>query len=372
MTSSINEPKTLLSVFSTFAVGGPQVRFAQIANHFGRRYRHVVSAMDNVYDCAAQLKSNLDIQLLGLEIHKGRTLYNRHRFRKLLQSIRPDCLVTNNWGTIEWGLANWPRLVRHIHIEDGFGPEEVDRQLPRRALTRRIVLGGSTIVVPSRQLQMIATQIWKFDCQRVFYVPNGVDCERFSKSGIEPLVARNGIPTIGTVAALRREKNLSRMLDAFRIIRQGRSCRLVIAGDGPERFALETRATALGLANDVVFTGYTRDTERVYSGIDVFMLSSDTEQMPTSVLEAMAAGLPIVSTNVGDVAGIVAQENSSFVVSTDAAALAKAATRLLDDDELRLSVGRANRLRVETEFTQERMISTYGSLFDGAAEIDRR
>lgn len=371
MTSSRGDQKTLLSVFSTFAVGGPQVRFTQIANHFGRRYRHVVSAMDNVFDCAAELNPNLDVQLLGLEVRKGKMLDNRRRFRKLLRSIRPDCLVTNNWGTIEWGLANWPHLVRHIHIEDGFGPEEVTRQLPRRVLTRRIVLCGSTIVVPSRQLQMVATQIWKLNCERVLYVPNGVNCERFAKSGIEPLVARDGTPTIGTVAALRREKNLSRLLDAFRMIREGRSCRLVIAGDGPERSALETHATNLGLANNVVFTGYTRDTERVYSGIDIFMLSSDTEQMPTSVLEAMAAGLPIVSTNVGDVAAMVAQENSSFVVPKEAAALAGAAIKLLDDDKLRLSVGRANRVRVATEFAQDRMIATYGSLFDGASQIVR-
>src|SRR5512135_2967079 len=134
MTGEAGAPKLLLSVFSTFAVGGPQLRFAAIANHFVRRYRHVIVPMDVVHDCKNRLAPNLHVELLQPEIRKGRTLANRRTFRNILRSLRPDCLITSNWGTIEWGMANWPRLVRHIHIEDGFGPEEAEQQLPRRAL----------------------------------------------------------------------------------------------------------------------------------------------------------------------------------------------------------------------------------------------
>src|SRR5438105_4390979 len=154
-------PVVLLSVFATFRVGGPQVRFASLANYLGRRFRHVIVAMDNQFDCRDRLDPGLDVSLTPLSYDKGSTLKNLRLFRSLLRQIRPDTLVTHNWGSIEWAMANWPGLVRHVHIEDGFGPEEADRQLPRRVLMRRMLLRNSHVVVASRKLEQIATGVWK-------------------------------------------------------------------------------------------------------------------------------------------------------------------------------------------------------------------
>jgi glycosyltransferase involved in cell wall biosynthesis len=359
--------RLLLSAFSTFGVGGPQIRFATIANKLGRRFRHVIVAMDDTFDCRSRLSADLDVTFLPVHNRKGDTLGNRRRFRTILQQQRPDCLVTYNWGTVEWAMANWPRLVRQVHVEDGFGPEEAARQLPRRVLTRRLVLRGSTVVVPSRQLERIALNIWKLNRRTLQYIPNGIDCERFSNPNVEPLLPRNGLPVVGTVAALRPEKNLIRLLDAFRIVRAERPCRLVIAGDGQERARLEAHAAAVGLQASVTFTGHRPDTERVYAGLDVFALSSDTEQMPTTVLEAMAAGLPVAATNVGDVQGMLAAENVRFVVPPTAEDLAHAIAALLDDAHLRQAIGAANKARARSEFGADRMIAAYGELFAGAA-----
>ena len=365
MNSSAAPKRLLLSVFSTFEVGGPQVRFATIANKFGRRFRHVIVAMDDAFDCKTRLSSELDVTFLAVRNRKGDTLGNRRRFRAILQKMRPDCLATYNWGTIEWGMANWPRLVRHVHIEDGFGPEEAMHQLPRRVLTRRLVLRGSDVVVPSLQLERIALNSWKLKRQALHYIPNGIDYDRFSRLNVEPLVARDGVPVLGTVAALRPEKNLTRLLEAFRIVRAGRPCRLVIAGDGPERGPLETAAA--DMQDSVVFTGYRQDTERVYAGLDIFVLSSDTEQMPTTVIEAMAAGLPVVAANVGDVASMLATENARFVVPPTAKDLAHAIATLLDDAALRRTIGAANQLRAQREFGEAKMIAAYGELFSKGA-----
>jgi glycosyltransferase involved in cell wall biosynthesis len=262
-------------------------------------------------------------------------------------------------------MANWPNLVAHVHFEDGFGPEEAEHQFPRRALTRRIVLRNAVVIVPSRRLETIATQIWKLKQRSVHYIPNGVDCSRFSHIRTEPLVPRNSMPVMGTVALLRKEKNIARMIDAFRLIRETKPCRLVIAGDGVLRAELQAQAGTLAFAHDVVFTGYTANTERILASLDLFMLSSDTEQMPMSVIEAMAAGLPIVSTDVGDVAGMVSSANAPFIVSKDAASLARAAKQLLDNETLRRQVGAANQARAVAEFSQEKMFAAYSALFDG-------
>ena len=117
----------LLHVFSTFAVGGAQMRFATLANHFGGAFRHAIIALDGNTACRSLLDPALDARFVTVEARKGDTLGNRRRFRAVLRTLRPDALVTANWGCIEWAMANTPALVRHIHMEDGFGPEERDR-----------------------------------------------------------------------------------------------------------------------------------------------------------------------------------------------------------------------------------------------------
>jgi len=349
----------LLTVFATFRVGGPQVRFASLANHLGRRFRHVIVAMDNQFDCRDRLDPGLDVTFHTLSYRKASTLANLRQFRSLLRQINPDALVTHNWGSIEWAMANWPGLVRHVHIEDGFGPEEADRQLPRRVVMRRIFLRGSHVVVASRKLEQLATGVWKLPSRIVQHIPNGIDCGRFAAPGLEPLLPP-GPPAIGTVAALRREKNLPRLLEAFRLVRQGRPCRLVIAGDGPERSVLEAQVDAMGLRADVVFTGYRTDTERVYAGLQIFALSSDTEQMPISVIEAMAAGLPVASTDVGDVYQMVCPQNRAFVRGHDAKELAKSLIALLDAPG---KIGTLNQVAARQNFSQEKMFAAYEALF---------
>jgi glycosyltransferase involved in cell wall biosynthesis len=101
--------------------------------------------------------------------------------------------------------------------------------------------------------------------------------------------------------------------------------------------------------------------------MDIFALSSDTEQMPMSVLEAMAAGLPVAATNVGDVAGMLAPENHSCVVPLDATALAAALSNLRDNAPLRRTIGAANRAKAEHDYADATMFASYAALFDGTA-----
>jgi glycosyltransferase involved in cell wall biosynthesis len=169
------------------------------------------------------------------------------------------------------------------------------------------------------------------------------------------------VPVIGTVAALRGEKNLARLLEAFALLRQ--PARLVIVGDGPQRAALEARALELGIADRTNFTGHLAAPQDAYRDFDLFALSSDTEQMPLTVLEAMASELAVAATNVGDVAAMLAAENRPFVVARDAAALAEAMAALLADPARRQAIGSANRARAERDYDQETMFQAYAALF---------
>jgi glycosyltransferase involved in cell wall biosynthesis len=361
-------PPLLLHVFPGFGIGGAQVRFAALANRFGRRWRHLVFAMDGNLACRERLDAGLDVTFPTLALRKGDTLGNLRRCRAALRAWRPDLLVTSNFGAIEWALANAPPLlgplVRHVHTEDGFGPEERDRQLPRRVRLRRWALRRSQVVVPSRTLQRIATEVWRLDSARVAYVANGIDLARF---GQQPRLA-TGEVAVGTVAGLRPEKNLSRLLRAFALLPPAPRSRLVVVGDGPQLAELQALAASLGVGARVTFAGHMPRPELAYAGFDIFALSSDTEQMPLSVLEAMASGLPVASTDVGDVAAMLSEANRHCVVAPTDAALAGALRALLEDAALRREMGAANRARAERDYQDESMFQTYAALFDGLAK----
>lgn len=346
----------LLHAFSTFAVGGPQVRFATLANRLGPAFRHAVVAMDGNLACRERLDPALGVSFPEIPLRKGDTLGNARIFRGVLRRMRPSRLVTYNWGTIEWAIANRLQVVPHLHVEDGFGPEERAQQIGRRVWMRRIFLRGRTVLVPSLTLRRIATEVWRLP---VTYVPNGIDLARFAAA---PL-AHEGV-VAGTVAALRPEKNLARLLRAAAGVE---GLRLVVAGDGPERPALEALAATLGIADRVRFAGHVADPAPLLRELDVFAMSSDTEQMPISLLEAMAAGLPVAATDVGDVAAILPAGQRELVTALDDAALAGALARLAADAGLRASLGAANRARVAAEYGQDRMVAAWRALFLGEA-----
>src|ERR1700733_4711351 len=205
-------------IFPTFAVGGAQVRFAAIANHFGSAFRHIVVSLDGNMACQERLQPGLDVTFPKVAAAKNAMLSNAWKVRSNLRDWRPDVLVTCNWGAIEFALANiWP-LTRHLHVVDGFGPEERNSQIPRRVLVRRIALGRTPVVLPSRNLVRIATEIWKLSPSVIRYVPNGVELARFASDGSQRGSAE---PVIGTVAALRPEKNIARLLRAFAMLPTG-------------------------------------------------------------------------------------------------------------------------------------------------------
>ena len=371
-----SEPRRLLHAFSSFAVGGPQVRFCDIANALGADYHHFLVAMDDDFECAVRLREEVIWQTVRVRVAKNRgiSLGNLARFRKLLSTVRPDLLVTYNFGALEWGLANrgWP-VAPHLHFEDGFGPEESEVQLRRRVHLRRLVLGrNSRVVVPSQTLWAAATKEWRLSTDRVFLIPNGIDCERFAKSADRKALRRFGIApealVIGTVAALRPEKNLGRLITAFARLGADFPGVLVLVGEGREQGKLEQLAMASGITSRIHFAGAVRRPEELYGCFDIFAMSSDTEQMPISVVEAMATGLPVIATDVGDIARIVAPENRFLIEGCrDDEALARGLVMLASDPALRERLGACNRSRARAEFGIDEMLRSYRRLLNGEA-----
>ncbi|MBW8707685.1 MAG: glycosyltransferase [Alphaproteobacteria bacterium] len=181
----------------------------QLVKGAGERYRHTVLSLDGRIEMSDHLPNGSAVAVITPAIQKGFGLGTWAHCRRQLRQLRPDLLVTYNWGSMDWCLSNYfVPLARHLHIEDGFGPEEKSRQLRRRVWTRRLALTGanSIVVVPSRSLERLAREDWKIPESNLRYIPNGVDCLRF---GSFPRVQQEGRPlVVGTVSTIRLEKNL--------------------------------------------------------------------------------------------------------------------------------------------------------------------
>ena len=345
------------------------MRFGQLVAAHGSRYRHTVLALDGDFEMARNVPPDTSIEYKKTFRDKDRGLIDLPRIRRTIRQMGPDVLVTYNWGAIEWSLANrWFPVARHIHIEDGFGPEEAHRQLRRRIWTRRVALSGphTSGGLPSKQLERLAQQKWRLPRRCILHIPNGIDCVRFAKP-VEPARTHGNAIVVGTVATLRPEKNLARLIRAFAAIAAEyphAALRLVIVGDGPERTSLETIARACGYSAQISFAGATSKPELALAGMDIFALSSDTEQMPLSVLEAMASALPIVAVGVGDVADMVAKTNRRYIAQpADDEGFRRSLGALIADRELRTELGQENRKVARERFDQGLMATRYAELF---------
>lgn len=370
---AMHPPRTahLLHVFPTFGIGGVPIRISTIINHFGAKYRHTVISLDGVIDSKSRLRDDIDLRFLSVPVDKSRPIATLREIYRTLRTSKPNLLLTYNWGAIEWAFVNTLcRICPHVHLESGFGPEEADRQRFRRILLRRIALAGAShLVTPSRYLVGLATQQWRLDPAKVLYIPNGVDCGKFAappEQGALPQFSRStGELIVGTLAPLRPEKNLGRLLRVFAGLRSPPSVRLLIVGDGPERAKLAAMAVDLNIHDRVIFTGNTEFPEKILSWFDIFAISSDTEQMPNSVLQAMAAGKPIVGVDIGDVKHMIAPENRPFLVPKNMEDRFREAMRqLLDSPSLRTELGARNQAHVRAHYDQQQMFERYGALFD--------
>jgi glycosyltransferase involved in cell wall biosynthesis len=197
--------------------------------------------------------------------------------------------------------------------------------------------------------------------ERVVVVPNGVDLAegRAAPGAAERRAVRRelgvaqGAPVVATVSLLRPGKGLEVLLAAApAVLAAHPRARFAVVGDGPARAELEAGAAAGGVGEAVAWTGFRRDVPALLAAADLFVLPSLDDAFPTAILEAMAAGLPVVATRAGGIPEIVDDGATGLLVPPgDAAALARAISTLLADPAARKSLGEAGRRRAGERFS---------------------
>ncbi len=202
---------------------------------------------------------------------------------------------------------------------------------------------------------------------RVSVVPNGLDLGRF-----EPRPSRPARRRVAMVANLRPEKGHDVLIDAApEILRAFPLTHFDIVGGGPLRDAMVARVADRGLSAAFTFHGYCDDVPGRLKASDMFVLPSRSEAFPNAVLEAMAAGLPVIASDVGGIPEVVSHERTGLLVPPgDPSSLAGAVTRLLRDASLADRIAAAGRADVAARYSFERMIDAFESIY--LAELSRR
>ena len=365
-------PIRILHIHSTFSLGGKEARAVRLMNAFGDSAHHVVlSGVPGAFGARESIDPGIVVEFPSDHPPlTGRPSIGR--YRDLARTMRGfDLVLSYNWGAMDAVMARrlfgGPPLVHH---EDGFNADEAGGQKRERILFRRLALpGAARLVVPSFTLERIASESWRQPQGRVVRIANGVPVERFLSGPTRPIPGldrRPGELIVGTLAGLRPVKNLPLLVKAFAaaLRRAPVEARLVIVGEGPEREAILAAARAAGVADRLLLPGFLPDPAAYVGHFDIFALSSDSEQLPISLIEAMAAGLPVAATAVGDVPEAVSQENRALIGAPgEAAPLAASLARLMADSGLRRSLGEANRGRAAQEYSETMMIAAYRSLY---------
>jgi glycosyltransferase involved in cell wall biosynthesis len=380
MNSPPRRPARFLHLHSTFAAGGKERRAVRLMNAFGPRVTHaIVSGVPGETDAAREISRALRVEWPG-EFPSLTGLPTPARLQRIARAMCGyDLVLTYNWGAMDAVMAHTLfadvyKLPPLVHHEDGFNADEQAGLSRKRNWYRRIALGrAAALVVPSETLEEIALTTWAQPIGRVTRIPNGIDTAAFAKrprpDALRGIIKRPGELWIGTLAGLRPVKNLPALVRAFADTPD--QWQLVIVGEGPEELAIRAEAERLGVEHRVHLPGFAADPARYVGLFDVFALSSHSEQFPISLVEAMAAGLPVAAPAVGDIAGMVSEDNRPMIVSAgDEAALGHALDVLAHDPPLRTRLGKANRAEARRRYDERVMIDAYRRLYARAMGRD--
>ena len=275
------------------------------------------------------------VDVRSLNASDGIRMATSRQLAAAFDELRPDLVHSHGEAALFYtGLCRLlPAMLpfggpQFAHVHSRHGYEDVSCK--GRLRNRLAHLGCDAVVCVSRDLEEYCHAVERLAKAKLQTIINGVDLRAYRALATPSWIAN--APVIGHVARLAPVKNQALLLEAFALVlKRMPEATLSIIGDGPERPALVERCRALSIDERVVFHGETSDVAGKLADSHLFCLSSDSEGTPVSVIEALAAGRPVVATNVGGLAALVPNSAGTVVPAGDAQALANALCAIYAD-----------------------------------------
>lgn len=363
---------TICQVLHSLQVGGAEVLAARLARQLRDRYRFLFVCLDHLGTLGEELRAE-GFPIEVLDRRPGLDWRSTFRLARLLRRERVDLLHAHQYTPFFYALtARWlGRRIPVLFTEHGRHFPDYPRR--KRILANRLLLSRRDRVAAvgeSVRQAVIANE--GIAAERVGVIYNGIDLDAFAKGSQDRDGARREMgvdPDDLVVIQVARLDYLKDHLTAIRALeRVAAQCpqvRLVLVGEGPEREKIEADVCQRRLCSHVRFLGLRSDVARLVPAADVFLLTSISEGIPLTLIEAMAAGLPVVSTRVGGIGEIVVEGQTGLLApSGDDGELAEHIVSLAADAERRHHLGQAGRKRAHALFSEEQMHTSYRGLYE--------
>jgi L-malate glycosyltransferase len=349
---SVQPPKTIMQVVLSLRVGGLERVVVDLVNNASDEFRFVVCCLEEPGPWANEIPPSKG-KVVALHKTPGVDWRLIWKIARLARAEKVDVIHTHNSTAHFYGaVAAQFTKARVLHSEHG---KNIGQEARSRRLNWYADHFTDFTVAVSEDIARQASDSKELKPSRLQVIPNGIRVDRFTAQ------RHTAGRRIGTVGRLVPEKNYPLLLRAASMIRDSE---LVFVGDGPLRGELEKQAGA-----NVSFLGQRADVSELLAGFDVFVLSSNTEGMSIAVLEAMAAGCPIVVTAVGGNVELIKHMQTGLVVPpNDEAALRGAIERLLADRALASRLSTAARAAAEEHHSVKVMTERYEVLWRRLAE----
>jgi sugar transferase (PEP-CTERM/EpsH1 system associated) len=362
----------ICQVLLSLAVGGAEVLAARLARRLRDRFSFLFVCLDELGTLGEELRRDgFPVHILGRR--PGLDWRCAYRLAGLLRRERVDVVHAHQYTPFFYGITArlFCRSPAVLFTEHGRHHPDYPRR--KRILLNRLLLQGRDRVVgvgEAVRQALIQNEGIKADRVRVIY--NGINLAPFADKAPDRDVVRREM-RVGTadlvIVQVARLDYLKDHATAVRTLGQVvRSCpdaRLVLVGEGPERTRIQDQLRQSGLEDNVRLLGLRQDIARLLAAADLFLLTSISEGIPLAVIEAMAAGLPVVATRVGGMAEVVENGRTGLLApSGDHATLAEHVLRLAADRDLRVQMGECGRQRAVEMFSENQMHADYCRLYE--------
>jgi glycosyltransferase involved in cell wall biosynthesis len=374
LASTSHSPVTIGHVLHRLYLAGAEVLAADLARRLGGRYRFVFLCLDEIGPLGEELAGE-GFEVIDLARRPGVDWSVAKRLRQAVVRHGIDLLHSHQYTPFFYAatsrcLSSEPPVLFTEH-----GRHYPDRRSVKRVIANRVLLRRhDRVTAVGAFVKQALVYNEGIPAPRIEVVLNGIDPERFSDDhliGVGADARRElGIPperpVILQVARFHPVKDHATAIRALaEVVKQVPDALLVLAGDGDRRVDAQSLVDDLGLTSNVRFLGVRSDIPRLMAAADVFMLSSLSEGISVTLLEAMAASLPIVTTDVGGNSEIVVDGETGYLSPRgDESRLAGNLVRLLRDDDARHRMGRAGRQRLLEHFTQRQMHDAYERVYE--------
>lgn len=304
-------------------------------------------------DLEHKVEQICDVRHLGEEGRVG--VGAIYRVVKALKQMKPDVVHAHMGGSgfaAMWSILYRKPLVITVHTK----PEKAFSKKIESLVKMALHFDRTKLVAVSEDNAAKVKAYYGLDGRKIECVNNGIDVARFFHK-------EHGSFTLINVARHDENKNQAALIRCFdRLHKEYDNTMLFLLGDGETHRALINQANDLGLSDSVIFTGNVANTEDYYAVSDVYLQSSHREAMPLSVLEAMAAGLPIVSTDVGGLRDVV-QDNGILVEDNDEEALYQAILKIYKQSAEETKKMSDASLRIVQSYSAESMARAYEKIY---------